>query len=294
MTVLLVSCQIGASLMAAVVLGVAGEVLGMGSIGIEDLLPYLLFINVPVFVPFLIWGWWRSGLSVSEAFGLVPVSVGLLVSVAVCHCGLAILTSELDNLCRTFFPLPNYSEYLWECVSRAPIVLVVALVVMAPVTEESLFRGLFLGGFLRRYGRVTAVLGSAFLFAIMHLNPAQLLPTFIIGLVIGIWFVYTRSLWACLLAHAVHNASLPLSFFVLSVEIPGWNTPPEAGVFQPLWFDALGIGLFGFGMAWFFFLIAQARGPAPCARPIEAGLGTGEADWFAGDERDSERRAHEE
>jgi hypothetical protein len=64
-----------------------------------------------------------------------------------------------------------------------------------------------------------------------------------LGVIFGWWFVQTRSLIPCLFGHALTNA-FPL-ILSTTVEIPGYTIGPNT--FQPLWFDILGLALFGIG-----------------------------------------------
>src|SRR5687768_6438901 len=53
--------------------------------------------------------------------------------------------------------------------------------VFAPLVEEIFFRGFLFQGFRERYGWITAMLISAAIFAIAHLDLVVLIPTFILG-----------------------------------------------------------------------------------------------------------------
>jgi ABC-2 type transport system permease protein len=80
-------------------------------------------------------------------------------------------------------------------------------VVLAPLFEEFIFRGLLFRS-LRRVTRLPlAVLGSAAVFAIIH-PPISFLPVFVLGVVAALAFDRTRLLWAPIAAHAVYNAAL--------------------------------------------------------------------------------------
>ena len=78
--------------------------------------------------------------------------------------------------------------------------------ILAPITEELLFRGLIQRS-LRPFGRRFAILASAFVFGIFHGNLLQAPYAFLVGLVLG----YTASeysiAWAMLL-HMINNLVL--------------------------------------------------------------------------------------
>jgi membrane protease YdiL (CAAX protease family) len=78
--------------------------------------------------------------------------------------------------------------------------------VVAPICEESFFRGYVFTALLRRFGRAVAYPGSALLFASLHLNLPALLPILAMGL--GLAFLYdrSRSLVPSIVAHGLNNA----------------------------------------------------------------------------------------
>jgi len=84
--------------------------------------------------------------------------------------------------------------------------VVPVLVIVAPLTEEILFRGQFLRGFLDRYPAGVAIGLSAALFSVMHMNPVQAPATFLLGILAGWLYYRTRSVWPAIAAHFVNNA----------------------------------------------------------------------------------------
>ncbi len=93
------------------------------------------------------------------------------------------------------------------------LLTVAAGVVFAPIAEEIVFRGLIQRLASRTWGPVPAVAVSSLLFGLIHGQPWFLFGLIGVGLVLGFIFETTRSLRACILAHAVHNGvSLALDF----------------------------------------------------------------------------------
>jgi membrane protease YdiL (CAAX protease family) len=95
-----------------------------------------------------------------------------------------------------------------------PLVVVFATVILAPVAEEIFFRGVAFTAWTREYGRRRAYLGSAVVFALIHLSLPSVLPIFLLGL--GLAWVYerTRSLLSAILIHATFNAIGIAIFFL--------------------------------------------------------------------------------
>jgi hypothetical protein len=83
-----------------------------------------------------------------------------------------------------------------------PWLIVLAIVVLAPIAEEIFFRGIVFNAWRREGGAVYAYVGSAALFAIIHLSLVSLLPIFFLGLVLA--WVYERSGYNILAPMALH------------------------------------------------------------------------------------------
>ena len=79
--------------------------------------------------------------------------------------------------------------------------------IVAPVTEELLFRGLLLRGLVRQFKSEIAILLSAGIFGVWHGNLPQIAGASVGGIVLGWLFLRTRSLWAPIIFHACHNAT---------------------------------------------------------------------------------------
>jgi membrane protease YdiL (CAAX protease family) len=180
--------------------------------------------------------------------------------------GIGIVASELDNLTRMVLPMPDFMAELLKDVISGGFGMALVLVVVAPLTEELLFRGLILRGLLQRYGTVPAVMLSALLFALVHANPYQFASAITMGVFLAWLLVRTRSLWPCIIAHALfncHGIVLPILTDTFGFEIRGYTGTPGDGpvMFQPPWFDALGLVLVGLGVWTAALTYRNARRP---------------------------------
>jgi len=86
----------------------------------------------------------------------------------------------------------------------AGILEVLTAVALAPVVEELAFRGVLLRDWSRRWGRTTAVVATSALFAVLH--PADLLGSFVFGVVLATIRFRTRTLIVPVACHALYNA----------------------------------------------------------------------------------------
>ena len=110
-------------------------------------------------------------------------------------------------------PEPQTAELAIEVLD--PWLVIIAVVIVAPVAEEAFFRGVVFNAWRREAGRRWAFVGSAALFAAIHLSLLSLLPIFVLGL--GLAWVYdrTKSLLAPMAMHAtVNGISVALALLV--------------------------------------------------------------------------------
>lgn len=124
-------------------------------------------------------------------------------------CGASILlnfmVSQFLNTISAVGILPDLSSMPYP--EEDPLALAlygVVIAVLPAFAEEFAFRGVVLG-LLRPFGQTFAVLGSAFVFGIMHGNIVQIPFAFAGGLVFGFVVVRTGSLWPAVLMHFLNN-----------------------------------------------------------------------------------------
>jgi membrane protease YdiL (CAAX protease family) len=110
-----------------------------------------------------------------------------------------------------------------------PWLVVIAIAIFAPIAEELFFRGIVFNAWLRESGRLPAYVGSAALFAVIHLSLASLLPIFLLGIALAWVYERTGNLLAPIVMHATVNgisvaAALALRFgaFDVPVSVIGW------------------------------------------------------------------------
>lgn len=91
---------------------------------------------------------------------------------------------------------------------RVAAVYMLVFALLPAVCEELAFRGFILTGLRRRFRNGTAILICSFLFAVSHMNVFQFLPTFVLGLVLGVLAVRGGSVLPGMAYHLVHNGLL--------------------------------------------------------------------------------------
>jgi membrane protease YdiL (CAAX protease family) len=111
----------------------------------------------------------------------------------------------LAELHSTWIPMPETMKSLAESIKNNPLPNFLMIVVIAPVFEEWLYRGIILKGLLTHYSPLKAIMWSAVIFGIVHLNLWQGISAFCGTIAVGWIYWQTRSLWHCIFIHAVNN-----------------------------------------------------------------------------------------
>jgi membrane protease YdiL (CAAX protease family) len=100
----------------------------------------------------------------------------------------------------------SYLKTLNEMNSLIGPYTLFCLVLVVPIIEEIIFRGIILRGFITKYSNTVAIVASSILFAFFHLNPWQFISAFLIGCISGWIYLRSRNLLLCMIVHAVNNA----------------------------------------------------------------------------------------
>lgn len=88
--------------------------------------------------------------------------------------------------------------------------------ILAPLVEEIFFRGFLFQGFRQKYGWVSAMLLSSGIFAVAHLDPVSLIPTFILGSLLAYLYHRSNSVWPGVILHVLVNSFGLCSAYVLT------------------------------------------------------------------------------
>lgn len=155
------------------------------------------------------------GLNVAELFGVrllslpraLLIAFGFIVPVYifVSMLGAAVQHYGLKDIWPNLGPQETVMTFQQSGSLAMKALLAIAAVVVAPLVEETIFRG-FIYGVLKRFTDIPfAAMGSALLFAIVHLHVGSALPLFVLAL--SFCWAYERT--GCLLVpvfmHAFFN-----------------------------------------------------------------------------------------
>ncbi len=172
------------------------EVVSAVSGNLSLLLPFLLLIFVyrAPFHEMLPFRPFRASVTLPSLFIALAVSViGYVAS------------TMISAFLSVFGVMPVMADFSFPEEPAAAFLFLLNVAVIAPLTEEIVFRGAILN-MLRRFGDCFALLISSLLFAFVHMNLVQMPNAFIMGLVIGYFTLCTGSLWTGVCIHVLNNS----------------------------------------------------------------------------------------
>ncbi len=153
-------------------------------------------------------GWTTLGLRLPGAIGL---NAGLLLAVGYVGGIVGVIVLPLFVLRQLGLPVQ------FVAVSDVPppqdplfVLTLLGSLVLAPVAEELLFRGVLHQSLRKRLGVVAATGASAALFAVLHLQPQLIPQLFVLGVVLAQAFERTGSLFPAIGLHTVYQAVIIL------------------------------------------------------------------------------------
>lgn len=178
---------------------------------------------------------------------VVPV-----IAAAVLMVGMYLPTIWYGYLTRAMGIPESYGNINLDTVSSV-VMIVIASVFLAPVFEESIYRGVLLHGLVKEKSAVKAVVLSALAFMLMHMSPVQVVFQFALGIVCGAIALKCKKLLPSIILHASANAlALVMQLTPFSAVLAScveWLTANAAAAFF------ITLGLFGAGGGALFVLV---------------------------------------
>lgn len=136
----------------------------------------------------------------------IPITVGMLAQNMLILTIFSVIMEKLGITLEA--SLPVMDSFL------TVIITVLVICVLPPIFEEFMFRGIFLTS-LKKRGIKYAVLVSALIFALSHLNAAQLIHQFIVGIVLAYMGYKAGNIIYGIVVHLINN--------VLAITLPYWG-----------------------------------------------------------------------
>ena len=167
---------------------------------------------------------------------------------------LALAFQLLYAILGLLIPVPEaYNTLLWQSwQSGSPTesaLLFLSVLLVAPLMEETFFRGFVPWLWISRFGRRGSLIVPALFFALMHLNPWHVAELFLLALALGLLRDRLDSLVPAMALHAINNL---LSLILLQSRASGLQTFINPGPGQLPWLAFLCATP---GVVWLFLLV---------------------------------------
>jgi len=156
----------------------------------------------------------KDGLTRTRMLALEPIGIRRLLFWVAVTIGGVFLLSEIPML---LFDFGQETALDWLTLLQPAWLAVLLLVVLAPLSEELLFRGFIFGGLAPSVvGPIGAIVLSSAIFAVIHVQYSWLIMTqiFIYGCVFGVVRWRSGSLWPPMIAHGLINGLAAVMFFL--------------------------------------------------------------------------------
>jgi membrane protease YdiL (CAAX protease family) len=221
--------------------------LGINVLRWGNLLQFTAFMAIPAMLLTLIAqykpneiGGYKRKPQVIKLMGTTLLALGMIPLVALSTALFKHL--PLGDFARVFAVLDTKRQAIFEAMldmETLPelFVCIFILALMPAIFEEYVFRGLITNMATQSFRRRrTAILFQAFVFATIHFSPFEFFGIFAMGLLFGIVYVATGSLWYSTWAHFLFNGStVAIHYFTLQhFEKTGIYFNIEAYLAQPL------------------------------------------------------------
>jgi membrane protease YdiL (CAAX protease family) len=235
-------------------LGLIITVLGFGafvSIGVVTQLlsmPFgLWWCEVFIFfaLPFL--GLKLSGRAPLKALGLRrPWLAGAMFGVALGVTNFFAFAAPLQFLSQLVAPKELLDLYDAAQVFRdkGPFelaVIILGVVIAAPLCEETFFRGLLQSGLHEKLSAPLAIVTAGWVFSFFHLDPIGFLARWELGILFGVLFWRTGSLWPGIFVHLANNLTSTVLYFAAKGQEETAANDDVATVATIAGFGALGL-----------------------------------------------------
>ena len=148
--------------------------------------------------------------SIIDSFRFKLVSFNTFLNSVIFSVSVIILFDALERIIYKIVPTPQYVIDLGQIMqpdsTLGYIFLFLAVVIMAPIGEEIVFRG-FLQKFLEEHWKdiTRAVLITSLIFAMIHFNPYWTIQIYLLGVILGFLSWKTKSIIPSIILHSLNN-----------------------------------------------------------------------------------------
>ncbi len=206
---------LGTMVALVVVTAVVGGVFDV-SLDTDEALAAMLYLPL---IGWTLWVAWRHQIRLRVFFRWPRIGrywwvvLGMTLALFAFSIGAGNITSAL---------FPDYTASAEVTTDPGFAVLFISLVVLPPLVEEVIFRGMLLERWAAKWRLGVAIIVQAVAFGVLHVDPVG---AGMFGVVMALMYLRTRSLWVPIVMHALNNGTV-LAFVFLVGDSASEQEPP--------------------------------------------------------------------
>lgn len=194
--------------------------------GFPEMPPILLSVSLLVSSLLTIWHFIHYKDITLNKRTFSPISYKVVLETVIVGFAAIVVLGWLSDVMQ----LPDLMKETFGKMDNAVGMLAIGLV--GPVAEEIVFRGAIENHLLKKWKNPKrAILVSALIFGLIHINPAQMVFAFLIGLLLGWLYYRSGSLLLVMLIHVLNNSLSVWTTHLYSEEITMTRLVGEPGVY---------------------------------------------------------------
>ena len=231
------------------------ELMSLGSLESQSIINAVKFIQIfggigtfifsSLFLSFLYTGSWFAYFTARPYPGTVPI----VLLIAIVITGLPFvnylteinmrMTIPIDRIEKLLRSMEEQTEGMMMKLIEADnmgglLINLIMIAIIPAVGEELLFRGLIQRHLAESFKNVhVAILVTAVIFSMVHMQIYSFLPRFFLGLVLGYLLFIGRSIWYPIIAHFLNNA-IGVIFYYLAYQEKAGDTLEEIGTSESM------------------------------------------------------------
>lgn len=137
----------------------------------------------------------KISLKNAAAIALMGITLNFVVEFLIAATSLNELSPSVEKMFRVIFERNSF------------VTILIGIGIVCPFIEEIIFRGLVFKELKRHLPETAALVIQAFLFGAYHMNLTQGIYAFVLGIILGLVYIWMRSIWAPVLIHIFFNST---------------------------------------------------------------------------------------
>lgn len=214
-----------ALLMMILLFVILGKGFNIGIVG--NLFIAQAIMLVPALI-FAITSYMDSGsASFNELLGFHKIKISTIFMVILFTFLIMPMTSTINSISMLF--VDNAVNAISDDVLQMPFLVMLFMIgIFAPFSEEFIFRGIIFRGYKNSGSVLQAIIWSAILFGMMHLNFNQAAYAIAMGIMCALIVEASGSLWSSVIVHMVFNTPSVCIMYLAEFFRPGYYSDGNA------------------------------------------------------------------